>query len=465
MRACLRWSIVGLFLMGCDSLAVKGPGTAHGRKYAQVTGQVVDETGKPLAGARVRMGIGDVDMRHLRGPGLSATLVETVTDDMGEFKIRAAVDKPATAHYDVMIAGYETRAGTLRSGHFGNSIALSPGKPAKLLITLRRGLYVAGKVSDEQGNPVPAVKVAALMRLPDSYGFIAVTTTDADGAFEVFDFPPQAERRGDEVEKGEIQFRHPSFLPGKTQDVYSLDEAGRQSLRVILAAGRKATGQVVDAEGKPVADTMVEATFKGDEEEEFRKATMTDAQGRFELRGLANGEVTLRAHALPLKQKAKLQFNLDRDCDNLELRLAPIGLKEPSKTLTVFGMKLADLTPELRDAYDLYHERGVIILDPGKESRRLGIGELAEGDCFIEVGESRIRSTTQFVVQTLAYARNPLSRWPALAHPKRLPGNLPYMCRVVYESRGLDGHGNSTQCLKLTEQDIEELRRILHALE
>ena len=42
---------------------------------------------------------------------------------------------------------------------------------------------------------------------------------------------------------------------------------------------------------------------------------------------------------------------------------------------SVLGMQLADVTPELKSAYDLQQDRGALILDPGPNPDRLKIGE------------------------------------------------------------------------------------------
>ena len=76
----------------------------------------------------------------------------------------------------------------------------------------------------------------------------------------------------------------------------------------------------------------------------------------------------------------------------------PANLKKHA----VLGMQLADVTPELKSAYDLYLDRGALILDPGKDSDRLKIGELAEGYCFFMVGNKRIGSVREFVDRILA---------------------------------------------------------------
>ena len=68
----------------------------------------------------------------------------------------------------------------------------------------------------------------------------------------------------------------------------------------------------------------------------------------------------------------------------------------------MLGMQLADVTPELKSAYDLFNDRGALILDPGKDSDRLKIGQLAEGYVFWMVGNKRIGSVREFVNRLLA---------------------------------------------------------------
>ena len=43
---------------------------------------------------------------------------------------------------------------------------------------------------------------------------------------------------------------------------------------------------------------------------------------------------------------------------------APVVLKHPPRTVRLFGMELADVTPELQAAYNLDRPTGVLILDP-----------------------------------------------------------------------------------------------------
>src|SRR5204863_6962892 len=130
------------------------------------------------------------------------------------------------------------------------------------------------------------------------------------------------------------------------------------------------------------------------------------ASGSFELQGMPAGPATLSVRALELKQKIQLPLDVDSDKTDLDVRLQEMVLPPNLKSFTVLGMKLTDLTPELKTAYDLRDAGGALILDPGQNSDRLMIGKLAHGYNFWMVGNKHIASVREFVQQILAEAEN-----------------------------------------------------------
>jgi hypothetical protein len=154
---------------------------------------------------------------------------------------------------------------------------------------------------------------------------------------------------------------------------------------------------------------------------------------------------------LGIKQKVKLPLKLDGDKNDLEVRLEPISLSAEPKPVAVLGMQLTDITPELQAAYDLHDKRGALILDPGKDSERLKIGRLIEGYDFWVVGEKRIGSVREFVNGILAEAAK--------------QDTDDYSVRVVYSFRDTDFSGTNTQYLKLTKDDLKQLRKVAAELE
>jgi hypothetical protein len=107
-------------------------------------------------------------------------------------------------------------------------------------------------------------------------------------------------------------------------------------------------------------------------------------------------------------------------------------------------MQLADETPELKAAYDLFQDRGAVILDPGHDFARLDIGDLAEGYCFWSVGNKPVGGVRQFVDQILAETGG--------------RDEAQYSVRVVYSFKTTEFVGTNTQYLKLTKDDVQQLR-------
>lgn len=107
-------------------------------------------------------------------------------------------------------------------------------------------------------------------------------------------------------------------------------------------------------------------------------------------------------------------------------------------------MQLADVTLELQSTYDLFGERGALIIDPGKGSDRLKIGRLAEGYAFFMVGRTRIGSVSEFVSQIVAETAGQ---------------NLDeYSIRVAYNFSTVGSDGARTAYLKFTKDDRKQLQ-------
>ncbi len=163
---------------------------------------------------------------------------------------------------------------------------------------------------------------------------------------------------------------------------------------------------MIDVTGRPVPNALVKVAR--DDGNLSNKATMTDANGKFALRGLGEGVTMLYARALDIKQTVHMRIADNGDQNDLQVRLKPIPLPADVKKYAVLGMQLADVTPELKSAYDLYFDDGAVILDPGNDSDRLRtIGRFAEGCHFWMVGRKRIGSVREFVNQILTDAIGP----------------------------------------------------------
>ncbi len=411
---------------------------------AVLSGRVTNKAGEPLAGARVRVAIPGTDMRFLdERPKLKK--LEAIADGDGNYRLEiTGITKPTKISIDAMKPGYRKLAGTLMSGGDQKNIEVAPGAKAQASLTLMPSLYVKGVVVDKQGKPVAGVEVAANANWKKASGGIERTVTNADGSFELFNYPTEVPNDKDGKAKGTVGFLHPSYLMGEIDNIYAHSEGERERQRIVLHSGTKIAGTVVDTDGKPVAGVMV---VVGSHDGFSRKAQLTDANGNFNLQGLKAGKTNLRAHALNLKQKLELPIDLIADMSNLEVRLKPVRLSAEPKSFDVLGMQLTDNSPELQGVYDLYDPCGALILNPGKDSKRFKIGELAEGYTFWMAGDERVNNVREFIRGILAEV-------------DKQTGDT-YSVRVVYNFDRPEMAGSNTQYMKLTKSDVEQLKSVL----
>jgi beta-lactamase regulating signal transducer with metallopeptidase domain len=414
---------------------------------AILRGRVTNEAGAPLANVRVRVAIPGADMRFVDSTTPHKQL-EAKSNTKGDYRLEiSGITKPTTISIDAMKPGYRRLVGTLMSGGDAKSVEVAPGATAEASLILKPALYVAGVVVDEEGKPIPAVKIGANATIGRGSGGVERNASHADGTFELFNYPPKADILGRELGKGYVYFSHPDYIAYKFEDIYALTLEKREALRIVLERGHEVTGTVIDVTGRPAPNAMVKVTR---EDGSHRKATMTDANGKFALRGLSEGLSMLSVRGLDIKQKVHMPIAVTGDQSDLQVQLKPIALPADLKKHAVLGMQLADVTPESKSAYDLYFDRGALILDPGKDSDRLNVGRLAEGYLFWMVGNKRIGSVREFVNQILTETGGQDAAKNGV--------------RVVYSFSTVDAEANMTQYLKLTKDDLEKLQIVLRQL-
>jgi hypothetical protein len=418
-------------------------------RAAILLGRVTDDAEAPLANVRVRVTVLPANIRPLpatirptAGPREIQRL-EARTDAKGQYRLEfPGIIRQTRIVIDAVKPGYRSLAGPLMTMNEAKRLEIGPGTTTNVPLILKPGLYFAGIVVDERGKPIPGVKIhaTATAKTARTTGAIERIESQPDGSFELFNYPAQPIVFPKGVTRGAVLFEHPDYIDRELEDVYALPPDRRGTVRVVLETGYQIAGRVFDAAGKPVRGVMVKVVRK---DGSHRKATATDANGKFALRGLSEGLTLLSARALDIRQTFYLPMALKSDQIDLEVRLKPISWPAGLKTYTVLGMTLADVTPVFKDTYDLYWERGALILDPGKDSDRLNIGDLAEGDAFWMVGETRIGSVREFVNQILAETAGQNAR-----------------VRVVYNFHRVDFDGSRTAYMNLTKVDLEQLQMV-----
>jgi protocatechuate 3,4-dioxygenase beta subunit len=175
-----------------------------------------------------------------------------------------------------------------------------------VVITMRRGAIVAGTVTDSNGAPILGADVSARI----GRGTVGLAYTDADGRYEL---------RG---LLGEITLRAAARgnAPVEAKVAITIDDDGRTVMRDFRlgSAGAEVAGVVQDGLRRPIAGAQVMAAATGG----LSGRAVTDSFGRFTVRGLPDGPVTLQVQH-PDYAPASGTSRTGRD--NVEITLAPAG--------------------------------------------------------------------------------------------------------------------------------------------
>ncbi len=340
----------------------------------------------------------------------------------------------------------------------------------------------AGQIFDERGNPIAGVEVIASDRRdtdsPGAFSNLATPIkTDREGRFSMdYGIPPKesitvgmgltgfhtTHKEGGEDQPIRLEFRHPDFLYGRLEDINLLPPEQRCDLHVRLRDGKSIAGRAVDGSGKPVAGAIVEAVYgrpargrPGDSSvrRNYRKQAVTDATGKFELHGLPSSETVVQIRrtdpALPLLwgQATVNLLELGKPAP-VEVVARPIELPPGKVVHTLFGMKLVDVDDEVRNQLSLNPFETVLILEPGPNATRLGLGEAEQGDCIWLVDDARIRDTNDFARHLLA-----------TCEAQKRAGWTTFPVNVTYNGLRA-GDKNGYARMRLTEEDLAELEKL-----
>ncbi|MEM7480580.1 MAG: carboxypeptidase-like regulatory domain-containing protein [Acidobacteriota bacterium] len=272
------WRVEGLAI-GKAQVAWSHEGFAHQSRVVELREGVMSLGRVPMESAQT------VEL-HILGPsGIAVADAEALTSEGRRF--------PADAHGILRIEGMpKGRAGraTVKApGFLPEPVTLprQPGPPIE--VRLRRTFQVVGRVVDAFGSPVPEGRTTLSLGNRSWTGEIA-----SDGAF-ILDVPPRT--------AAVLELSVPQRVASRI-DLEPGEAGERRDLGDIeLSAGRAIAGQVVRKEdGLPVAGARVwtvrapENLLLGWLEGDLLEAR-SDAEGFFELPGLARSSVALQVEA------------------------------------------------------------------------------------------------------------------------------------------------------------------------
>jgi hypothetical protein len=183
--------------------------------------------------------------------------------------------------------------------------------PAQYEMDLETGSLISGRIEDETGQPIAGAKVevsifgprTSVASFSNHYDiFFHAAKSDATGKWHLDRFP-------DELDGLSLRVTHPDYQPTTdygSSDYTQVSQQPLSSLRdgtsvIVLKRGSILTGQLIGAEGKPVAGArlVVGKDIWGTNLPEMK----SDAGGHFSFKGLAAGDNFLTIEAAGYKPK------------------------------------------------------------------------------------------------------------------------------------------------------------------
>jgi len=149
-------------------------------------------------------------------------------------------------------------------------------RTAEVTVHLSRMAAVSGIVLDPLGNPVSRASVTLMDSLKQSNSKSA--KTDESGHFSIGQVPPGSY---------ELWAKHDEFATSAIQGIELNAHDAKTDLRLQLQAGGAIHGIVYGSDGSPAAGLTIEA---GQTFGRAQRGTVSDAEGRFQLEGLAAGK-------------------------------------------------------------------------------------------------------------------------------------------------------------------------------
>jgi protocatechuate 3,4-dioxygenase beta subunit len=339
-------------------------------RASSVRGQVVDASGRAVAGAelsiQVNITTGSMSVSSTGGSATSDEnglfVIENV--DAGELQLSARAD------------GY--RVAELKS------LTVEPGKDLEdVRITMEPGAAVAGRVTDPSGRPVPSAHLMVMEKTRTGFagGFSNFARTDGEGRYRLEGVAPGPRS---------ITVRHEEYEPVTKELEVQL---GGNSLDFAFSGGAEISGRVIDEAGAPIAGAHV-SVDSGRGSMWGSQREVSDTSGAFSLGGLSEGAYTLRAEQTGFSPGVLEDLQIGpAGLSGVEIRLSPghaiVG--------QLYGLENGDYTAVEIFAFNRPKSWGMGTIGPGGSYR---VEDLAPGQYTVsaEVAPSGLTASDEIEI-------------------------------------------------------------------
>lgn len=262
-----------------------------------VSGRVVDGDGRPVP----RIHVNSRNRANDAAAQRSQLVVSSVSRDDGSFVVTGLQAGRVTL--DVYDFWYEA------GGYLSQTLQGVEAGRSDLVVVVRKGLTISGRVRDEDGHAAAGYGVGAATAggnpfLGGAGGWNA--DLDADGRFVLRGLEPGRYRLSLQQ-----KFSNECSWPAGGESV----EAGAKDVVVTIGPGGSIAGVIVDASGTPVAGEWVTALW--DPTDASGTNVRTDEKGRFEFRGLPLN------HAYAVKARGALVRDVALGAREVRLEVPP----------------------------------------------------------------------------------------------------------------------------------------------
>jgi protocatechuate 3,4-dioxygenase beta subunit len=293
------------------------------------TGRIVDPDGRPIAGADLAL---STAADGLEGTGASMSSgMKASSETSGRFRF----EHVGTGAFSLQV----TRPGfapAFRSGTAGTNprgvvdigdLTLEPGVAIEGRVThieLRPARSLSGRVLDDERRPVGGARIALIEIRESGAGTNAsvgrwsneVDQTDEEGRFVLNEIDP-----GLGPGPWHLEVRAPGFRTAETGRLQIPDDGEAAPLEIILNRGATLEGRVLDGDGQPVPQTMIDV-IAPDSYRISGPFHWTDDLGRYRIDGLGPGEHRVRAGGRGVGAEGKIILG-DSGTYRLDLRFPP----------------------------------------------------------------------------------------------------------------------------------------------